>query len=140
MERVRTLIDHLPFREWRIVRYLISGGTSATVNLGLLYLFTSIFGVWYIYSAFIATSVALLVSFTLQKLWTFQNFATDRVHVQFPMHATLALLNIAVNAAFLYALVEWLHVWYLISQVIAGGILACVNYYIYKTHIFVEHV
>ena len=138
MERIRVLLDRLPFREWRIVRYLISGGTSAAVNLSLLYLFTDIFHFWYIYSAFIATGVALIVSFTLQKLWTFQNFSTDRVHVQFPMHATLALLNIALNAVMLFAFVEWLHLWYLAAQVVVGVLLACVNYTIYKKFIFHE--
>ena len=131
-------MNRLPFREWRIVRYIISGGTSAAVNLSLLYLFTSVFHMWYIYSAIIATSVALIVSFTLQKLWTFQNFSTDRVHVQFPMHATLALFNIVLNAAFLFAFVEWLHLWYLAAQVLVSMLLACVNYTIYKKFIFHE--
>lgn len=131
-------MNRLPFREWQIVRYIISGGTSAAVNLSLLYLFTSVFHIWYIYSAIIATSVALIVSFTLQKLWTFQNFSTDRVHVQFPMHATLALSNIALNAALLFAFVEWLHLWYLAAQVVVGAFLACVNYSVYKKLIFTE--
>ena len=140
MERIRAFLDRLQFREWRIVRYIISGGTSAAVNLSLLYLFTSVLHVWYIYSAIIATSIALIVSFTLQKLWTFQNFSTKRVHVQFPMHATLALANIVLNAAFLFAFVEWLHLWYLAAQVVVGMLLACVNYTIYKKFIFHETV
>jgi len=138
MEHIRVFLDRLPFREWRIMRYLIAGGTSAAVNLSLLFLLTSVLEVWYIYSAFIATGAALIVSFTLQKLWTFQNFATDRVHVQFPMHATLAGTNIIVNTALLFILVEWAGMWYLVAQVIAGAILACVNYTIYKRYIFAE--
>lgn len=139
MERIRALINRLPFQEWRIIRYIISGGTSAVVNLSLLYLFTSILHVWYIYSAIIATSVALIVSFALQKLFTFRNFATERVHVQFPMHATLALSNIVFNAGLLFVFVEWLHLWYMGAQIVAGAFLACVNYTVYKTFIFTEH-
>ena len=138
MDRVRMFLDRLPFREWRIVRYVISGGTSAVTNLALLFVFTHVFGIWYIYSSILSVSVATIVSFVLQKLWTFRNFHIDRVHVQFPLHITLALVNIALNTGILYALVEWAHVWYLLAQVIAGALLACVNYTVYKTVIFHE--
>ncbi len=138
MDRVRMFLDRLPFREWRIVRYVISGGTSAVTNLALLFVFTHVFGIWYIYSSILSVSVATVVSFILQKLWTFRNFHTDRVHVQFPLHLTLALVNIVLNTGILYALVEWAHVWYLLAQIIAGGLLACVNYTVYKTVIFHE--
>lgn len=140
MNQIRALMDRVPDHMWRILRYLIAGGTSAATNLILLYILTSVFDVWYIYSALIATSVALIVSFTLQKLWTFQNYGTERVHVQFPMHAALAGLNIVINTILLYTLVEWFGIWYLFAQVIIGALLACVNYFVYKTYIFTEHV
>lgn len=140
MNRIYQIVNAIPFREWRILRYLIAGGTSAVTNLALLYVLTSVLDVWYIYSALIATSVALIVSFTLQKLWTFQNYGTERVHVQFPMHAALAGLNIVINAILLYVLVEWFGLWYLFAQVVIGALLACVNYTVYKKLIFTEHV
>lgn len=140
MNRIYQIVNAIPFREWRILRYLIAGGTSAVTNLTLLYILTSVLDVWYIYSALIATSVALIVSFTLQKLWTFRNYGTERVHVQFPMHAALAGLNIVINAILLYVLVEWFGLWYLFAQVVIGALLACVNYTVYKKLIFTEHV
>jgi len=140
MNPITRFLDILPFSEWRILRYLIAGGTSAATNLILLYILTSVLEVWYIYSALIATSVALVVSFTLQKLWTFRNYGTERVHIQFPMHAALAGLNIGINAILLYALVEWFGLWYLFAQIVIGALLACVNYTVYKRLIFTEHV
>ena len=137
MDRMRALLTLLPLN-WRVARYLVAGGTSAATNLFFLYILTSVWHVWYIYSALIATSIALIVSFTLQKFWTFQNYGTQRVHIQFPMHAALASLNIAINAALLYILVEWFGLWYLFGQILIGGLLACVNYFVYQKFIFTE--
>lgn len=120
---------------WRVARFLMSGGMSAATNLSILFVLTHFFGVWYLYSSVIATSGATIVSFVMQKLWTFQNFSTA-VHKQFPLHATLALSNILVNTVAMYVLVEYLSVWYLIAQVITGAGLASVNYFVYKHIIF----
>jgi putative flippase GtrA len=121
----------------RVVRFLISGGTSATTNLSVLFVLTHFFGVWYLYSSIAAMSVATVTSFVLQKLWTFQNYSTQ-VHVQFPLHATLALSNIALNTVALYLLVEYVGLWYLLAQVLIGACLACMNYLVYK-HIIFTH-
>jgi putative flippase GtrA len=137
MDKIVRLVDSLPFRNSRVARFLIAGGTSAVVNLSILFILTHWFGVWYLYSSIVAISIATIVSFILQKLWTFRNFGTE-VHIQFPMHVTLALSNIVVNTISLYILVEWFGLWYLFAQVIVGAFLAVVNYTIYKTLIFVE--
>jgi dolichol-phosphate mannosyltransferase len=123
------------FLEWRVARFIISGGTSAATNLLLLFILTHWYGVWYVYSSVIAVSVATIVSFILQKLWTFKNFSLA-VHTQFPLHVTLGLVNIVVNTGILYVLVEYFHIWYLIAQIISGILLAFVNYFTYKTYIF----
>lgn len=123
------------FLEWRVARFLISGGTSAVTNLSILFVLTHWYGVWYLYSSIIAMSAATIVSFVLQKLWTFQNFSAA-VHKQFPLHVTLALVNIVVNTGILYTLVEYFHIWYLLAQLLSGGFLASVNYFVYKHVIF----
>ncbi len=126
-------------QEWRVARFVMSGGMSAATSLSILFVLTHWYGVWYLYSSIVAACTATIVSFVLQKLWTFQNFSTA-VHKQFPLHATLALSNIAVNTASMYVLVEYLSVWYLIAQVLTGGALACVNYFVYKHVIFPKDV
>ena len=139
MDRITHLVERLPFMNWRVIRYLIAGGAATVTNLSLLFVFTSLLGFWYIYSSVIALSTAAVVSFVLQKLWTFKNLDTSRVHVQFPLHIALALSNIVLNTILLYMFVEWVHIWYLLAQVIAGGMLACMNYSVYKHIIFPLH-
>ncbi|OGG80036.1 hypothetical protein A3A39_03015 [Candidatus Kaiserbacteria bacterium RIFCSPLOWO2_01_FULL_54_13] len=121
----------------RIVRFLISGGTAAATNLSILYVLTEFFGVWYLFSSVIAVSFAWVVSFTLQKFWTFENRSLERVHVQAPLHLTVSLASIVVNTAALFVFVEYLHVWYFTAQVVVGVLIAFVNYFVYKRYIFI---
>jgi len=136
MNRVFEFVDRIPLMRIRVVRYLTAGGISAATSLSLLFVLTEFFGVWYIFSSVIATSTAILVSFTLQKFWTFRNMPLDQVHVQIPLHIFLSLANIAINASALYVLVEFVHLWYVLAQVISGASLAFMNYYVYRTYIF----
>ena len=51
----------------RVIRFVVSGTTSAGVAIALLYAFTEWGGLWYMTSAGLALACSLLVSFVLQK-------------------------------------------------------------------------
>ena len=120
----------------KIARYIISGGSAAVVNILTLYVFTEFFHVWYLFSSVIAVCSAWAVSFVLQKFWTFQNFHLHRAHVQALFHAALSLFGVLMNTVLLYIFVEYFHLWYNAGQIIAGVLLACMNYFVFKHYIF----
>src|SRR3989344_1308256 len=96
------------------IKYVISGGTAAAVDLGLLFLLTEIAGIWYLLSAVIAFICSLFtVFFTL-----------------------VALFNLGLNTLLLYLAVEVWHVWYLAAQFVIMGALAFMNFVINKTVTF----
>lgn len=120
----------------RVVRYIVAGGVTAASNLAVLYALTEYLHVWYLLSSLVAVCVAWVVGFLLQKFWAFREHSLDTMHAQFAMHALLSVANIVLNAALLFALVEWAHLWYMAAQVVVSGGLACVNYFVYKQYIF----
>ncbi|MFA6404787.1 MAG: GtrA family protein [Candidatus Paceibacterota bacterium] len=120
----------------KVVRYLISGGTAAFTNILLLYLFTEIFGIWYIASAAMAFSIAFIVSFTLQKFWTFQDVSKDQIHRQAMVYLTVALFNLFINTGLLYMQVEYLGIHYIVAQLIASVFIAVESFFIYQIFIF----
>lgn len=119
----------------KILRFLISGGTTTVTEITLLYVLTEL-GLWYVFSLIVAFVVALLVSFTMQKFWTFENNGFDRISVQAPFYFINALGNLAVNAALLFVLVEYFQMWYLSAQIGVAGLIAIWNFSIYKFYIF----
>ncbi|KKU57459.1 MAG: hypothetical protein UX81_C0035G0001, partial [Parcubacteria group bacterium GW2011_GWA2_47_12] len=118
--------------------YLIAGGTSTAIDLGILYVLTEFAGWWYLVSATAAFIVAFFVSFILQKFYTFNNRDTSRkaVAMQGAFYFTLALTNLGINTILMYALVEWAGVWYFLAQIIAAAALAVESFFIYRFVIF----
>lgn len=119
-----------------IAKYLIAGGTAAGVDLVLLHVFTDWFGIWYLYSATGAFLLALGISFTLQKFWVFNNRSCAQIKKQAIMHFSLGVVSTAVNAVIMFVLVSALEVHYIVAQILGGGFIAIVNFFIYRRVIF----
>ena len=120
----------------QICKYLIAGGFVFVLNLTLLYVFTDIFHIYYITSTFLAFVIAFSTSFALQKLWTFKDRTHKHLHIQVPMYLTMQVANISINASLMYVFVEYLHIWYLLSQAIISFGLAMIIFVINKKLIF----
>ncbi|MEA2053544.1 MAG: glycosyltransferase family 2 protein [Candidatus Thermoplasmatota archaeon] len=57
----------------RFVKFGLVGGSGVLVNLGLLWLITERFGMFYLFSASIAIELSILSNFILNDLWTFHD-------------------------------------------------------------------
>ena len=56
----------------RYTKFFIISLAALGVNLGMLYLITEYFGIWYIASQLVATGFSLIVNFAGNKLWTYK--------------------------------------------------------------------
>ena len=120
----------------RIFRFLLSGGTAFGTDIILLYLFTDIFGVWYLASAVAAFILAFGVSFTLQKFWTFKDNSRDGIHMQMGVYFFVAVINLALNTLLVYVFVERADLHYLFAQAVASALIAVESFFIYQHFIF----
>ncbi len=118
------------------LRYFLCGIASATTNIGFLYLFTDIAGIWYLYSSILAFFLALIVSFTLQKFVVFKDRNIDGLHRQFSKFFIAAILGVVSNTVLVYAFTDIVGVWYILSQIIAGFFVMIQNFLLYKFFIF----
>lgn len=121
----------------RICRYFISGAASAATNLFFLYALTEWLQIWYLVSAVIGFIVSMIVSFILQKFWTF----TDRVHgistpAQLGGYLILDLVNLGLSTALLYVLVSICGIWYFLAGVITLLVFAVESYFVLNYLIF----
>ena len=76
------------------------------------------------------------ISFTLQKFWTFRDDRTTDMHIQVGKYFLVALVNLALNTALMYVLVDRFGIWYILSQIIIGLSIAVGSYFVYKKIIF----
>lgn len=134
MRLLSPLFNH---RYARTLKFLISGGAAAVVDLGSLYMLTEVFHVWYLLSAVLAFVLAFGVSFALQKFWTFDDHALDVIHKQLALYLLLASVGLGLNTLFMYGLVDHAGFHYLTAQIIASACIAVMNFFVYKHVIFI---
>lgn len=108
----------------KLVRFVLAGIAAAFVNLAVLYSLVELGQVWYLTSSVAGFLAGYVVSFVLQKFWTFKNYRLQSVTFQLPLHLSLALINLGLNTIIIFVLVEYTQFWYLASQIIATIIIA----------------
>ena len=123
-----------------IVRYIISGGTSAVVNLTFFSLFFYIFHIYYIISNVIAFVIAFCVSLVLQKFWTFRDHSIDNIHIQSLLYLFSSLFGLVVNTLVLYICVDFLGILPIFGVIIAGISTALCTFPISRKYIFNQKV
>ena len=123
-------------RWYKLLRYLVSGGSAAVVTIGSLYLFKSVFHVWYLTSSIIGYGLGFFVSFTLQKFWTFSHKSLDNIHHEVLLFLSIGLINLGINTFFMYLFVDIAHVHYILSEILVAGLIAVLSFPIYGKIIF----
>ena len=131
-------ISKMPFFRHKIVRYLFSGGAAAFVDLGILFVLTHYAKLWYLLSAVIAFLFAFMVSFTLQKFWTFEDHSTDGYGGQIRLYFIISLVNLGLNTLLLYISVDFIGIHYMLSQVFVSGIIAVISFFVYRKFVFIK--
>lgn len=117
------------------VRFFISGGTSAFVDLVLLYLLNSVLGMHYLTSAILAFIGAFGVSFTLHKFWTFKSHG-ESAKKQVIMYLGTSLFGLFMNTLLMYVFVDYLNFMVLGAQVIVGLIVAVFSFFLSHNFVF----
>lgn len=123
-------------RHAQLVRFFISGSIATTTNLVVAYVATDILGLYYLLSSAAAFVLSFLVSFSLQKFWTFESRELARI----PRQATIALGvaggNLVLNTFLVFCFVECAGLHYLVGQFLASAIIACETFFLFKFVVF----
>ena len=122
----------------RIIRFIISGGTGAVVNLSVLYVLVHYFSWYPVWGSVGSFVCAFFVSFTLQKLWTYKNYNKEESGKQMGVYLGVQLINLGINTGLMYLLVEYTPLHYLAAQIVTSGLIAVESFFLYKHIVFRE--
>lgn len=120
----------------QFLRYLAAGGLVVLTNIIALYLLTHYLKIWYLASSVLAFFVSFVVSFLVQRLWTFSNKSVTNILIQLWHYFLTSILNLVVNTFVLYLLVDWLHFHYILAQIFTVAVIALVLFFVYRDRIF----
>ncbi len=111
----------------QFIRYIIGGGSAALIDIFLLYICTDLFGIYYLYSQIIAFVISFLFAYFFQKFLTFRDHSDNHL-TQWWKFLMFALLWLALNLWIMYVCVDYFHVYYMYSAVVAKWIVFFRNY------------
>ena len=130
------LTSSLGSKYFKILRYLISGSIAAATNLGTLYLLVSVLNFWYIVASGVSFIATFVVSFILQKFWTFNDHNLDVLKKQIGLSLVIAAVNLFLNMMYMYGLVAYAHLHYMYAQVLTTILIAIGSFIAYQYFVF----
>ena len=117
------------------IKFALVGGFGTGVAFVLLYVFVQYLGLYYIYASWISMIIGQIISFIGYRWWAFV-VKTKRMmystKFQFVVHWAIWGVGLAVSTAVLYSLTEYLHLWYIFSQVFATVVSSACNFLSHK--------
>jgi putative flippase GtrA len=135
-------------RFWLLVRYGVSGAFGAFVQTATLYVWVAWlhFHETYLVGAMLGFVLAVIITFFLQKYWTFRDRTQKHARRQLLGYTIVALINLGINVSLLalaktlfsHSGVNFFEYWYLVIQVcivlFASGVSFLLNYFFTFRH------
>lgn len=115
----------------RFAKFCIVGAGGVFVNMGLLWLLTSVGGLYYLLSAIFAIEAAILFNFALNETWTFRDRRVGRIRALIQRALKFHLVSAAgvgINMATLYLLTDIAGVYYLASNLLGIALATLWNF------------
>lgn len=119
-------------RVLKVVRFCVSGGIGIIFGFVTLYSLTEYLGLWYILSTVITFILTDILGFVIKKIWVFEDKNIKAVKKQIFLYLLLSITYLMTNTGSLYIMVEYLHIQYIVSQIILTSILSFPSYFISK--------
>ena len=114
-----------------LIGYVFFAGIATIADIGLLFILTEFFNVWYFYSAAISYSVGMVGNYSLNKYFNFKN-KSNKIIQQFGLFVFIALIGLILNQLILYLLVEFASLWYISAKIISLFIVLIWSFYGHK--------
>jgi len=125
------LLGYLPYKKQvakEFIKFSVVGGIGTLINLAVLYLLTSVAGIYYLFSAVLSFLVAMTSNFIFNKIWTFKEGIRSNIGKKYLKFGTVSLAALLVNLFFLYLFTSVAGIYYMFSQVLAIGIALIINF------------
>ena len=120
----------------KFIRYGIVGVFGLFVDMGIFYILHKMFGVNYIISNIVSSTLAVIHNFIINSVFTFK--VKDKPLKRFVSFYSIALVGMAVSSGLLVLMIDGLNMDSMISKVISVVIVAIMQYFLNKRLTFRE--
>ncbi len=122
----------------KLIRFSFFNATTVILNAFLLFIFTEIGGLWYVFSAIGVIGLVGIYNFAVNKKWTFSSWIVNdnTGWIQMLKWACIGLLGAVINLGITMVLTELAGLWYILSSTIATILVIWVNFFLNKKWTF----
>jgi dolichol-phosphate mannosyltransferase len=123
-----------------LFKFALVGASGALINLVIIYILTNYILIWYIVSALVAIECSILWNFYLNTKLTFNyrfSNESELFTAVFKYHLS-SLASSIINIAALFALTEFLKIYFLFSELLAIILAFGINYLISTNYVWYE--
>ncbi|HAS80915.1 MAG: Cell wall teichoic acid glycosylation protein gtcA [Candidatus Nomurabacteria bacterium GW2011_GWE1_32_28] len=120
----------------KIIKYIFAGGFATISNLIILFICVQYFHLWYLFGVIISFSFAVIISYTLQKFFVFNDYSKENIHKQFLKFLIFNIFMLGINTTLMYTFVDTIGLWYLLAQALSSAICAFINYIFFNKVVF----
>lgn len=113
----------------RLLKFMIVGALGALIILGGTYVFTQIIGINYLISTAISIELSIIFAFLLNNYWSFAHVVNSIGLIQrLARYNVISLVGLSLNELILFILTDFLHIYYIISELFSIIIVFLFNY------------
>jgi len=135
-----TFLFKLILKNQRIIKFLIVGMSGLIVNIGSLYILKEFCKLHYLLAGFMAIELSIINNFLLNSFWTWKDRKVVSLKIflfrLIKFNISTGLTTLFINLFVLWVLTEFLHIYYLFSQLIGIILGTIINYLIYYYWVF----
>jgi dolichol-phosphate mannosyltransferase len=124
-------------------RFFTVGASGLLVNYAASFLLsTTIPNIWYIHATLFGIIISITSNFLLNKIWTFEDrdFSPKHFVRQYSLFMALCTLGAVIQLSLVYLFVEYSHLQYAVSLIIAVCIASLSNFLLNKKITFGEKI
>ena len=138
IEEIRSLDER--YGLIRFLKFGVVGGSGVIVNMFFLWLFTDIFGIYYLVSSVMAIFLAMTNNYIWNDLWTWKGRGENGFKSYFLRFLKFCfvsgMIDYVGNLSILWILTHFFHVYYLISNLIAIGTVMLFKFFVHDKWTF----
>ena len=112
----------------QLFRYTIVGGFAFIIDFGSLVLLTSVFHVYYLYSAAIAFMLGLSTNYSLSITWVFSTRSLSNRYAEFAIFAWTGIIGLGLNEFFMWLFTDIGHQHYVVSKIVSTFLVFSWNF------------
>lgn len=123
----------------QFLQYILVGGIAFVVDFSVLFVLTDKVGLHYLTSATVAFLVGLLVNYALCVAWVFDVRAFSNRGHEFVIFSSIGIAGLILNNGLMYAFTDLAGLHYLLSKLVAAGLILIFNFALRRAILFTEH-